>query len=70
MYRQAGGVLHLFAGIGGGTQGMLGQNTAVSGAELDHQLLAVIVCDQGDIHVDSLLLCCIRYHRARSRGTR
>ena len=69
VYGQTGGVLHLLAGIGGGAQGMLGQNTAVSGAELDHQLFTVVVCDQGDIHI-GYSLSCIVYHRARSRGAR
>ena len=37
--------------------GMLfGQNTAVGGAELNHQLFAVVMCDQGDIHMGSLLI--------------
>ena len=47
---QAGGFADLKAGGGGGAKGVLGQNAAVSGAELDHQFLFVVVSDQCDIH--------------------
>ena len=53
VYLQAGGLLHLLAGVGGGAQGVLRQNAAVGGAELHHQLLAVVVSDQGNIHIAS-----------------
>ena len=33
-----------------GAKGVLGQNAAVCGAELDHQFLFVVVGDQCDIH--------------------
>ena len=47
---QAGGLADLEAGGGGGAKGVLGQNAAVCGAELDHQFLFVVVGDQCDIH--------------------
>ena len=48
---QPRGVGDDLAGGGSGAQGMLSQDPAVGGAELSHQLLFVIVGDQGDIHV-------------------
>ena len=47
---QAGGLADLETGGGGGAKGVLGQNAAVCGAELDHQFLFVVVGDQCDIH--------------------
>ena len=47
---QAGGLPDLETGGGGGAKGVLGQNAAVCGAELDHQFLFVVVGDQCDIH--------------------
>ena len=70
VYGQTGGILHLLAGIGGGAQGVLSQDAAVGGAELHHQLFAVVVCDQGDVHICVQLLYSISYHRARIRGIR
>jgi hypothetical protein len=64
---QPRGVGDDLAGGGGGAQGMLGQNPAVGGAELSHQLLFVIMGDQGDIHVirSSLLWIQIRIRGIR-----
>ena len=50
VHLQAGGLLYLLTGVGGGAQGVLRQNAAVGGAELHHQLFPVIVGDQGNIH--------------------
>ena len=64
---QPRGVGDDLAGGGGGAQGMLSQDPAVGGAELSHQLLFVIVGDQGDIHVirSSLLWIQIRIRGIR-----
>ena len=64
---QPRGVGDDLAGGGGGAQGMLSQNPAVGGAELSHQLLFVIMGDQGDIHVirSSLLWIQIRIRGIR-----
>lgn len=50
VYGQSGGIGDLLSGAGGGAEGVLGQDAAVGGAELDHQLLAVVVCHQCNIH--------------------
>ena len=50
---QTGGFADLKPGGGGGAKGVLGQNAAVSGAELDHQFLFVVVCHESDVHVVS-----------------
>ena len=47
---QAGGICDLLAGAGGGAQGVLGQDTAVSRAELHHQLFFVVMRHQSNIH--------------------
>ena len=52
---QACGLGHHLAGGGGGAKGMLGQDAAIGGAELDHEFLAVVVSDQCDIHDCALL---------------
>ena len=64
---QPRGVGDDLAGGGSGAQGMLSQDPAVGGAELSHQLLFVIMGDQGDIHVirSSLLWIQIRIRGIR-----
>ena len=47
---QAGGLGHHAAGGVGGADGVFGQNAAVCGAELDHQLLLLVVTHERDIH--------------------
>ena len=53
---QAGGLGDLLAGDGGGAEGVMGQNAAVGGAELYHQLFFVVMGDDGDIHGEDRLL--------------
>ena len=51
LHRQAGGLGNLLAGIAGGADGVLGENAAVGNAELDHELLFVVVAHQSDVHM-------------------
>ena len=50
LYLQAGGLGNQFAGSAGRHQFMLAQNTAVRRAELNHQLLFGVMCNECDRH--------------------
>ena len=58
--RQAGGLRHHTPRGIGGADGVLGQDPAVGGAELDHQLLFAVVAHKGDVHGGYLLISCWR----------
>ena len=56
--RKTGGLRDHAAGGVGGAYGVLGQQSAVRGAELDHQLLLAVVTHDSNIHGGVYLLLC------------
>ena len=62
---EAGGVSDHVAGGIGGVQAVLGEDPGVSGAELDHQFLFIVMGHERDIHGQSFSFL----YLIRSRGT-